>query len=145
MHTSQKGDIGLCRAITYFVESGYYVSLPISEHLPYDLIADDGNGILKRIQVKYAKVRKTGIVAVSLQTSSHGPNGYRITKYDPNSVDGFVAFCPDLAELYFLRSEEVFGMSMATLRVEPPKNNQKSGIRLAKDFRDVSRLWYSTR
>jgi hypothetical protein len=44
----------------------YHVSLPISEHLKYDLIAEK-NGVCKRIQVKFTTA-KNGILNIKLKS-----------------------------------------------------------------------------
>lgn len=52
-HTKTKGDIGLTKVIADLTEKGYDVFAPIGgEHLPYDLIINANNKLLK-IQVKY--------------------------------------------------------------------------------------------
>ena len=140
MHTSQKGDIGLCHVITSFTEAGYYISLPLSEHLPYDLIVDDGISNLLRIQVKYSTITKKGIITLRLSTSSCVVGGYKRKIYDADTVDGFVVYCPDVNSLYYFNSCEVAGMTAVNLRTTPPKNNQKRGIWLAEDYIDVNRI-----
>ena len=52
MLTKQKGDVALGVAISYFIVSGYEVSLPIGDKRDYDLIIEK-NGELSRVQVKH--------------------------------------------------------------------------------------------
>lgn len=52
MKSDLKGNIGLGKAISYFTEQGYIVSLPLTDHQCYDLIIEkDGN--LQMVQVRY--------------------------------------------------------------------------------------------
>ena len=51
--TKNKGDIGVAQIIADLMKNGIQVCLPISEHLPFDLIAISPDGhFLKRVQVK---------------------------------------------------------------------------------------------
>lgn len=40
MKSDLKGNIGLGKAISYFTEQGYIVSLPLTNHQCYDLIIE---------------------------------------------------------------------------------------------------------
>lgn len=51
-HTILKGDIAVQAVVLDLTRKGYYVSKPLSEGAPYDLICDTGVKLLK-IQVKY--------------------------------------------------------------------------------------------
>lgn len=53
MNSRQLGTVGLARALTWFVQNGYNVSLPISDNQRYDLIVEKG-GICQRVEVKFA-------------------------------------------------------------------------------------------
>ena len=52
-HTKDKGDIGLGFVIADLFSHGIQVALPISEHLPFDLIAISEHRKLARVSVKY--------------------------------------------------------------------------------------------
>ena len=51
--TNEKGDNGLFKVMTDLNIRGVHISIPVSTHLPYDLIADY-NSKLIRVQVKYS-------------------------------------------------------------------------------------------
>ena len=51
-NTKQQGNIGLGSAIQYFTENFYTVSLPLNDSQDYDLIIEDRDGTLKKVQVK---------------------------------------------------------------------------------------------
>jgi PD-(D/E)XK endonuclease len=61
-HTKDKGDLGLGFIIGDLLRAGIQVALPLSEHLPFDAIAVDEQGGLRRLQVKYRAVRQGRIV-----------------------------------------------------------------------------------
>jgi len=55
--------------------------------------------------------------------------------YD-GQADVFAVYAPELDRLFFLPVEETPGVE-ARLRLEPPKNGQKKGIRMAIDYEFV--------
>src|SRR4030081_1830150 len=52
-HTKDKGDEGLGQVIADLMTSGVHVAVPLSEHLPFDLIAISEHGAMRRVQVRY--------------------------------------------------------------------------------------------
>lgn len=53
MNTKERGDRALGNAIHYYISQGYEVCLPIGDKRAYDLVIEK-NGVLARVQVKYA-------------------------------------------------------------------------------------------
>ena len=51
-NTKQQGNIGLGSAIQYFSQKLYTISLPLNDSQDYDLIVEDYDGTLKKVQVK---------------------------------------------------------------------------------------------
>lgn len=51
MNTKKQANIGVGKAISYFTEIGYAVSIPLTESQRYDLVVDDGEH-LYRVEVK---------------------------------------------------------------------------------------------
>lgn len=90
-HTKDKGDIGLTYVIADLVKDGWFVSLPIQEHAPYDLIATKEN-IVRRVQVKYRSWnRMNALEAPVFNTWGNATRGNVNGKiYDKNSIDVFV-------------------------------------------------------
>lgn len=87
-NTREQGDIGVAEAISWFVKNGYKISIPISESLDYDLIADL-KGKLFKIQVKTSRYTRNGSVyEVSLSTSGGNRSGKnKITFFDERNID----------------------------------------------------------
>jgi PD-(D/E)XK endonuclease len=52
-HTKDKGDEGLGQVIADLMTNGVQVAVPLSEHLPFDLIAISEDGAMRRVQVRY--------------------------------------------------------------------------------------------
>lgn len=67
-NTKQQGNIGLGSAIQYFTQNLYLVSLPLNDSQDYDLIVEDRDGTLKKVQVKTSTQKsKYGTYAVNLR------------------------------------------------------------------------------
>lgn len=89
-HTKEKGDIAVTKIISDLTEKGYDILLPISENLPFDLIAYKDN-ISYRVQCKYSS---DGIV--KNRTSWTDKNGTHIKKYNSGDFDYFGLYLVDL-------------------------------------------------
>lgn len=86
--TKTKGDLGVAATIFDLTLKGYHVSVPLTEHAPYDLIADTGEKLIK-IQVKY---RTDGIIPTS--NSWADKNGSHRVKYEGQEFDYFALYIP---------------------------------------------------
>lgn len=67
-HTSIQGNMGLGIAISYFTLQGCIVSIPLNDIQDYDLIADFGDGRLKKIQVKTTRFMERGKYKVDIKS-----------------------------------------------------------------------------
>jgi hypothetical protein len=94
MDTIRKGDIAETQAIATFVKRGHMVSVPVSDHCPYDFVLEDSDD-LHRIQVKYARLRDDGRkLRCSLKRSNPNANGTNDSYYSPDEIDAYVIYCP---------------------------------------------------
>ena len=97
MDKKQQGNIGEAFAIYFYTKLGYTVSKPLSENTPYDLVIDEGSGLL-RVQVKtstYQRYPNSGYT-IQLRTSGGNQSGQGKTSYiDPNLVDIVFILCGD--------------------------------------------------
>lgn len=131
--SKEKGDIGLTQIIADLTKKNIQIALPISEHLPFDLIAIDTDGELARISVKYREINKEGVVEVPLRTISNNSQGYKIKIADLNKIDGFAIYCPTTEKCYYVDSKELKGMkNTMSLRIKPLNKNYKSNIKKIK-------------
>lgn len=84
---SEQGNIGLGRAIAFFVENGYVVSIPLNDCQKYDLIVEK-DGILYRVQVKTSTYQQNkSSWTVRLATSSGNTVKNTVTPFDTDSCD----------------------------------------------------------
>ena len=78
MNTNQKGNIALGKAINYFTEQGYIVSLPLNDCQCYDIIIEK-DGILQTVQIKYtSRQNSSGRYFCGLLVKSNGTIYYTL-------------------------------------------------------------------
>ena len=127
--TKTKGDASEMRVILALSEAGYAVSIPFGENHRYDLIADDGSRLL-RVQVKTGRLRG-GVIKYSCSSSHAHRGGYRRSYF--GEIELLAVYCPQTRKVYLL-PESQFVATQSHMRVHPPKNNIKKGIRWARHF-----------
>lgn len=131
-HTKNKGDLGTAKVLTDLLTKNIQVCLPLSEHMPFDLIGVRETGEVLKISVKYREVRK-GSVHVSFTSSYSDRNGTHSKKINKDMIDYLAIYCPDTDEVYYIDPNK-FDKNV-TLRVQQSKNNQTAGINFAKDYK----------
>ena len=101
---------------------------PFSDNLRYDCIVDDGER-LSRVQVKTGRLEGGCIEFNACRTYWHRRASYTYR----GQIDFFGVWCGDLGRVYLVPVLEC-GVSLARLRVEPPRNGQRRGVRWASDY-----------
>lgn len=96
MDNKQKGSLAVASAISYFVSSGYTVSIPLSDTAKYDLVVER-KGSFQAVQCKYAGYeRRPGIFSAPLYVSGGNRSaGNRRIKYQVNDFDLLFILCPN--------------------------------------------------
>jgi hypothetical protein len=133
-HTKTLGDLGVLKAQVDLYLKGYWVSVPLTEHAPFDLIITQ-NGTSQTVQVKSRSLNRRGCLEIPFRQSYSTSNGVQTVQWNKNEIDLVCVYCPETDECYYFDPKK-FNQSL-TLRVKTPKNNQKQGIHLAKDYREI--------
>ena len=141
-HTKDKGDIGLGCVLADLLKHDIQVALPVSEHLPFDLIAIHPHGDTLKVSVKYRLMNKRGVISVRSQSVWNDRNGTHYRRHGVGDYDAVAIYCPDTDDCYYLRASELAPLS-TTLRIRDPINRQKSRIHMAQRFTDPDRLFES--
>lgn len=131
--TYQKGEIAFLRCALRAVEKGMVVSRPTVD-TRYDAILDTGKKLL-RVQVKYADGKSThaaGSVVVGLKKTNRRGETKSYTK---DEIDALLVFVPKIDAVLMFAPKDFHGKNEITVRLEPPKNNQKKSVKLAETFR----------
>ncbi len=88
---------------------------------------------LVRVQCKWAR-RYGDIVAIRLYSARRTAAGLTRRVYSRDDVDAFAAYCLETGRCYFFDWDAVGRQSSLFLRLSGAKNNQRAGIRWAKDY-----------
>lgn len=138
-HTKEKGDLGVA-AITFDLQKkGIKVCLPLSEHLPFDLIAVSPQGSLKKVSVKYRHyLSKTGCIEFTLRSCWADKNGTHTNYHDKSDYDCLAFYCPDNDKCYYIKIDEIHGKSIC-LRVIP--SQRKTNSMMAENYQNPQRIF----
>lgn len=122
MGTDRKAAIGVASALRDLTLKGFYVSLPASEHCPFDLVVSKG-GAHKSVQVRYRALTKAGALSVSFDGSWSNTRGTHKRRLNKALVDIVCVYCPEVDTCYYLDTQ-LFGVS-ATFQVSGTKGRAK--------------------
>lgn len=128
MLTTTRGNAAEAAVLRAFIDAGFDVSVPFGNGQPYDLVVQVAGNLFLRVQCKSAWPRD-GVLMFNSRTTDHGQG--RIP-YD-GLADIFGVFFPPLETVYLV-PVAAMPSYRGRLRLDPPRNNQRSGIRLAADF-----------
>ncbi len=120
------------------IEAGFGVFKPVSEGERYDLILDLRPGLV-RVQCKAASL-VGDVIVVRCRSGRRTRHGILMRKYTRDEVDGFGVYCAELRRAFFVPIEQLDGQATVVLRVAPPQNSQRGGIRWAADFAFEAKL-----
>ncbi len=141
--TKTKGDTGLTQIIANLDLHGIKSALPISDHLPFDLIAINETAKLARVSVKYRKVYRGGIF-IPLSTVYANTKKTTVSPVDLNEIDGFAVYCPCSGQCYYVPREVLLQYkSGMTLRVDGLTRKTDGVSNLATDHLDPKVLFGS--
>jgi hypothetical protein len=140
--TKDKGDLGVAKTIPHLLAHGIHCCVPLSEHLPFDLIAVMPDfTTLRRVQVKYRKIARRGCIELNFRSNYYDTKRIYSQPVDWNEIDCYAVFSPETGEIYYLNVDEIpHDMVTLTLRIEPTKNGQEKRVWWAKDFSDPCRI-----
>lgn len=141
-HTKDKGDVGLTAVMADLLKHDIQVALPISEHLPFDLIVIHRSGAMMKVSVKYRTLSSRGSVKVTAGSVWNDRNGTHYRRHNPGDYDAVAIYCPNTSQCYYLLATELTPRD-TTLRIVDTENNQSVGIRMAHRFVDPDRLFTS--
>jgi hypothetical protein len=135
MNTSEIGAISQAQVLAALVRIGKTVLQPFSAHKRYDLMIEEEDGRVFRVQCKTGRIIKG---AMQFPTSSlHAPSRTGLDKSIKKSyrgqIDYFGVYCPANGRVYLIPIADL-GDNGAFLRIDPPRNHQRRFIRWASDY-----------
>ena len=128
-NSKAKGDLAELKIATDLVEQGYYVSRPMTDNAPYDLIVDV-RGVLKKVQIK-GRMAVEGAIEVAIRSTGHNYS----KAYEHGDFDILAFYELETGQIAYLTWEDISKSKSVKLRLEPPKNNQLKGVRMMEDYR----------
>ena len=128
-----KGDLAELKVIEWCLQKGYTPLTPFggANNCRYDIAYDDRQSI-KRVQVKCRSLYDDKL-QIEITKQQNGRPGLVLT-YTADEFDKFFIYCPDTDKLYDIPFELFEGHKCLTFRNTPPKNNQKTGVKMLKDY-----------
>jgi hypothetical protein len=139
-HTKDKGDEGLGQVIADLMTNGVQVAVPLSEHLPFDLIAISEQGAMRRVQVRYRASVDSAQVRCHLGGSWADRNGTHKRAFNASAIDALAIYCPLPQTFVYLRADEL-PPAHVSLRLAKARNGQVRRTRDASEYRDPWRMF----
>jgi hypothetical protein len=130
--TKSVGDRSEAAVLSALIRKGFLISIPFGENHRYDLIADDGQRLI-RIQVKTGHLRKGSVRYNCFSSHAHRRPGSATTRPYFGEVEYIGVFCPENEKVYLVPVSEVRA-TYSHLRVDPTGNGQSRRIRWAAKF-----------
>lgn len=128
MNSNQKGNIALGKAINYFTEKGYIVSLPLNDSQCYDLIIEK-DGKLQTVQVKYTSEQKdNGNFVCRLQTKNQNKTYYSLIE---TFCELLFCYCSN-GDTYLIPIKDITNNNSLTLFREKSKYASKDSFDSSK-------------
>src|SRR5687767_5547320 len=127
-HPKRKGDRSTLAIMLALTEAGYELLVPFGENTRYDLEIDDGVR-LARVQCKTGRLRNGAVIFSACSSYAHHPNPRMVTRSYLGEIDYFAVFCIETERSYLIPIEDAQIRRRGRLRVDPPRNNQRVGIR----------------
>jgi hypothetical protein len=127
MTPSQVGERAEAAVVAALVHVGKSVYVPFGASGRCDLIFEDASGIY-RVQVKAGTVRNDVVFFRTCSNTNNEPKDYR------GQVEFFGVYCHDTSSAYLVPVDHV-PSRVGHLRLRPPLNNQRHGIRWAEEYR----------
>src|SRR5215216_5955276 len=139
-HTKDKGDEGLGQVIADLMTNGIHVAIPLSEHLPFDLIAIGDHGAMRRVQVRYRASAHAGLLRCELVGSWADRNGSHKRAFDALAIDVLAIYCPFPRTFVYLLADELPSTGVY-LRLSQARNGQIKRTRDAAEYREPWRMF----
>jgi hypothetical protein len=131
-HPKAVGDRSTLAIMAALQASGYAIFVPFGENTRCDLGIEIGPRIA-RVQCKTGRLRK-GAVRFKVCSSYAHHRAKTPSRDYLGQVDFFAIYCPETSGVYLVPIEDISLRSQGALRIDPPRNHQRRGIRFAADY-----------
>ncbi len=130
--TNRIGEISEAAIITRFLQLGYVVLTPYGGNQRYDLVIEDANKQLWRVQCKTARIDKNGTILrfntsiCNVTGKNRQPRDYR------GECDYFASYNEEINKVYLVPVDQV-GITTASLRITQTNKNEQN-MQWARDY-----------
>jgi hypothetical protein len=131
--TSGVGEIARMQVMAAVARLGKTLLTPFGDFSRYDFVFEDETGRFFRVQCKIGRLRKGAVTFFPSSVDSRTEQGHCIRRPYTHEVEYLGVYCPDNNKVYLIPVAEVTN-GQCSLRVEPPRNGQKTHIRWAHDY-----------
>jgi hypothetical protein len=136
-HPKTIGDRSQAAITLALIDAGYTIFLPVGENSRCDLLIDDGDE-LRRVQCKTGRLRRGAVRFSACSNYAHHRSPRAPQRDYLGEIDCFAVYCPETKGVYLVPIADVPVHRWGALRVDPPLNGQKRGIRPARDYEIAS-------
>lgn len=116
LYQSLQGNLGLSKAINYYVSQGYCVSIPLNDTQGYDLIVEK-NGVMQRVQVKTSRNKVSQFAYQIGLRNTGGENKTRKINFDKTKSDLLFVYTSD-GNIYNIPTENISAINAINVRPE---------------------------
>ena len=128
MNTIARGNAAEAAVLQAFVAAGVGVLIPFGHGLSFDLAAVMPAGNILRVQVKCGRVRNRCVVFNAASTDhGRGRLDYR------GRADVLAVYVASISSVFVVPVDDCPTYT-GFLRLDPPRNNQRRGVRFADDY-----------
>ncbi len=129
------GAVSQAKVLAALTAAGKVVLTPCVHVRPYDFLLDEGDRFV-RVQCKTGRLVRGAIYFPPhrMFAATRETGGRRQIRGYQGEVDCFAVYCPENNSAYLVPICEVTTLRTCSLRVTPPKNNQRKRIRWAEDY-----------
>jgi hypothetical protein len=131
--TSGVGEVARMQVMAAVARLGKTLLIPFSDFSRYDFVFEDEDGRFFRVQCKNGRLRKGAVTFFPCSADSRSQEGHCIRRAYTHQVEYLGVYCPDNDKVYLIPVSEVTN-GQCSLRVEPPRNGQKTRIRWAREY-----------
>ena len=132
-NTSKVGSVTFTHVAAALADMGHTVLSPFCDTRRYDLVFEDEEGRFFRVQCKTGRLYRGTLSFATCSVDSRSVKGRTIRRGYRGQIDYFGVYCPANRKVYLVPVNDV-PANNAFLRIDPPKNGQKTGIRWARDY-----------
>lgn len=132
--TNDTGTIGEHLTVIDLLKTGCRVYKEVTNGHDVDLVVETSQGF-KKVQVKSCADTSKGAISVDRERRFKDKHGvWRRVTYDGSQVDIIALVAVDRAQILYVPVKDFGEHITMCIRLEPSKNGQRKGIKLACDF-----------